>query len=136
MSLLAQAVVETTLFVSPQRASLPTLVSTENVIASINNQGYELADSGEVEKIAGLINTYYLPTQKSLWQERTLDLRVSRMSSHDAEYYTEIQAVRNAVTKAARDVVIYESQSDFVSSKQAQDAAVIQIANSVESRPT
>jgi hypothetical protein len=134
MSLTAQAVIETTLFLSPQRANLPTLVSTENIIAKINNHGYALADEGEIAKISKLVNNYYLPTEKSSWQDRSLDLNVARIPAQDSDYYKEIQNIRNVMTKAAHDIVDYENRNDYVQAKQAQDNALLQITHSVKAK--
>lgn len=135
LSLPARSTIETTLTVTPNRVNLPTLISVENIVEQINEHGFELIDSSEIDKIASLLHHKYLPIPIQSWKDADLDLQVGRISL-SAEQYSEIGNIRGSVRKAARDVAHHETKGELVSSKQAQDAALMEIARSVEKKPS
>lgn len=130
------SVIETTLNITLDKASLPTLVSIENIICKINESGFKLVNSKEIDKIAKLVNGYYLVNEKSGWQDQSLNLNVIQISDRDAEIYDEIKKLRTQVMKLARDVAYYESKNDYAQSKQLQDNTLQKIADSVKSKPS
>ncbi|MBK8129454.1 MAG: hypothetical protein IPK53_11330 [bacterium] len=132
INFLAESVIETTLQVSPERASLPTLISIENIIGQINEKGYELASSDEINKIAGLINNYYLPNPVESWNDQHISVDANPILFEDIQHFSEIQKIRGSMIAAAHNVARFEVQQDYTSSKQVQDKAVISLARSVQ----
>lgn len=132
INFLAESVIETTLQVSPERASLPTLISIENIIGQINEKGYELASSDEINKIAGLINNYYLPNPVESWNDQHISVDANPILFEDIQHFSEIQKIRGLMIAAAHNVARFEVQQDYTSSKQVQDKAVISLARSVQ----
>lgn len=135
LNLNTQLVIETTLTVTPEFVSLPTLISVENIIEQINEIGFELSDKSEMDRIASLINNYYIPTPKASWQNKNMDIRVIKISI-SPEQYKELKNIRSSVKKMVQDVNYYERKGDSLRSKNAQDEAVMTIARSVEKKPS
>ncbi|CBN53561.1 hypothetical protein OSCI_10028 [Kamptonema sp. PCC 6506] len=134
LKLPTSSVIQTTLTISPNRLSLPTLVSVENIIQEINAKGFELANSNQIYKISSLINNY-LVTEKANWQDQSLELNVTRISLQDKEFYDEVKKVRDLATTMAKEVTYYEDKNDNDNVKKAKDNARKELAKSVKSQP-
>ena len=130
---------------SPDYVGLPTWISTENIIRQINDAGYELAghveivegskvDNG-VKQIAGLVNTYYIPTPIESWTDKSLNVEVAPLVEERRMIYQETIAIRDTIVQAANDVEYYESQGDRSRIKKVQDDTMMRIAKSAESKP-
>lgn len=132
--LTAEVMIETTLSVTPGRASLPTLISVENIVGQINSSGYELGSRDEINKIASLVNTYYLPTTKSSWSDRELTISVVPIQPEYLDVYHEIQDIREEVIRSSRDVIYYEQRNNHDSARRAEDRAVECISTSIRKR--
>lgn len=129
--LVAEAVIDTTLKIGPERISLPTLVSVVNVVAKINEIGYALCDTSQEQKIAHLVNTYYLSTSMESWSDRYLIIGASRISDADLPLYNEVDRIREVVVDGARAVTIYENCDDFMGEKDVQDTIVDEVVVSI-----
>lgn len=125
----AETVIETKLVVASGRASLPTLISVENIISHINNAGFELVFASEIDRISTLVNNYYLPIPTPSWQNKTLQLRVRKLSLSKSQY-NEVRKIRTSVLNAADKVTHYENLNNHIKSKQEQDKVWENIARS------
>ncbi|MCL1475028.1 hypothetical protein [Argonema antarcticum] len=130
----ASSVIETTLTISSNKASLPTLVSVENIIKEINAKGFELENSDQINKISSLVNNY-LVTKQAIWQDQSLELNVTRISLQDENFYKEIQEFRNLTTNMVRQITYFENKNDSYNVKNVQDNAVKKLTEFVQSHP-
>jgi hypothetical protein len=76
--LAASDVIETTLTVTSDAASLPTLTSVERVIGRLATVGLVLSDADEANRIAHLINKKFLPVEQDKWKDQELRLHTMR----------------------------------------------------------
>lgn len=131
----AEDVLELTLTISPDWIGLPTLISMANIVGKINDAGFELLDSDESEKIAGLINSYYIPTSQDMWRDRSLQLQAMPVSSENAHFYGEsgeISQVRQIILHTAHEVVSLKNTDSI---RVAQDEMVEKIKVRVQNKP-
>lgn len=133
LKLPASSVIETTLTISSNKASLPTLVSVENIINQINAKGFELANSDQINKISSLVNNY-LVTEEATWQDQALELNVTRISLQDEKFYKKVQEFRTLTTNMVRDIAYFENKNDSSNVKNVQDSAVKELTESVKNQ--
>lgn len=136
LSVKAENLVITDLTISSATTSLPTLVSTENVVGQVNTAGFELATPQVVYQISSLINSYYLPTHRTLWRDMTIDLDVIPISEEHAGYYQEIGYMRGAVIQSIEQARSYEHQGNYMLIKKTQDTLVDSLQARIQSRRT
>jgi hypothetical protein len=70
----ASDVIETTLTITSEAMSLPTLASVERVIGRLASVGLVLADDEEANRIAHLVNKKFLPIAQEKWKDQELRL--------------------------------------------------------------
>ncbi|HEY1349474.1 MAG TPA: hypothetical protein VGF67_07620 [Ktedonobacteraceae bacterium] len=134
LSLRAEDLIVTDLTISSASASLPTLVSTENVIGQVNEAGFELVDPHVVHHISAVINTSYLPTAQAQWHDTTIALEVMPISQDNARLYQEIGYMRTTLIQSIQQARIYESQGDYRNVKAEQDRLVDSLQDHVQNR--
>jgi hypothetical protein len=134
LSVRAEDIIVTDLIISSASASLPTLVSTENVIGRVNEAGFELADSHVVHRISAVINTCYLPTTQALWHDTTIALEVIPISQENIRLYQEIGYMRATLIQSIQQARIYENQGDYPKVKAEQDRLVDSLQDHVQHR--
>lgn len=129
-------VLELTLTISPDWIGFPTLISMANIIGKINDAGFELLDADESKRIAGLINSYYIPTSQDMWRDRSLELQAMPVSSENAHFYGahgEISEVRQIVLNTAHEVVSLQNTDSI---REVQDQMVEKIKVRVQNQPS
>lgn len=133
--IVAETVIETTLTISPDKVSLPTLISTENIIAKINEAGFELAHEGIVQSIAHLVNSQYLPIAYTQWTNHTLDVEVLPITREQVAVYQEVCHIRSTVLETAKKTEQYKQQGMALAAKQSEDQAIERITENIKSNP-
>ncbi|RCG28243.1 hypothetical protein DQ384_24230 [Sphaerisporangium album] len=102
----ASEVVSTTLVVSSDTRDLPTLASVERIVDRLAGFGLVLADPGEGDRIARLVNKRFLPVPQENWEDQELSLKVVRASGEgEPEALRAVAALRVPVLNAT-DVVL------------------------------
>lgn len=135
MVIVAETVIETTFTISPNKVSLPTLISTENIIAKINEEGFELAHEKAVQSIAYLVNSQYLPIESTQWANHALDLDVLPITGEKVAIYQEVRYIRSTVLATAKKTELYKQQGMALEAKQSGDRAIDQITANIKSNP-
>jgi hypothetical protein len=102
----ASDVIETTLTITSDATSLPTLTSVERVIGRLANVGLVLADAKEANQIARLVNKKFLPIEQEKWKDQELRLRAMRADGDGApESLRAVADLRMPVVDAAESVL-------------------------------
>lgn len=102
----ASDVIETTLTISSDVTSLPTLASVERVIGCLANVGLVLADAEEANQIARMVNKKFLPVEQDKWRDQELRLRAMRADSDGApESLRAVADLRLPVVGAAESAL-------------------------------
>jgi hypothetical protein len=102
----ASDVVETTLTITSDAASLPTLTSVERVIGRLASVGLVLADPEEANRIAHLVNKKFLPVEQEKWKDQDLRLQAMRADGDGApESLRAVSDIRVPVVGAAESVL-------------------------------
>lgn len=102
----APDVIETTLTITSDATSLPTLASVERVIGRLASVGLVLADAEEANQIARLINKKFLPVEQEKWKDQELRLHVMRADGAGApESLRAVADLRAPVVSAAESVL-------------------------------
>lgn len=134
LSVKAEDTIITDLTISSASSSLPTLVSTENIVGQINDAGFELNNSNMVNKISNLINSYYLPTECALWHDMTIELDATLISYQNVGLYQEIGYMRGTVIQSIQKAQSYESQGNYAGVRVVQDDLVDSLRTRVQSK--
>lgn len=135
IAIVAETVIETTLIIAPDKVSLPTLVSTENIIAKINEAGFELAHEKVVQSISHLVNSQYLPIEYTQWMNHTLEVEVLPITGEQVAVYQEVRRIRSTVLETAKKTEQYKQQGMNLEVRQSENQAIERITENIKSNP-
>jgi hypothetical protein len=98
----ASDVIETTLIITSDAMSLPTLASVERVIGRLSSVGLVLADAEEANRIAHMVNKKFLPVEQEKWKDQELRLHAMRADGEGGpEALRAVGDIRAPVVSAA-----------------------------------
>jgi hypothetical protein len=118
-------VITTTLVVSAGADRLPTLSSVEKIVGKLASVGLVLEKPEETDKIAHLVNKYFLPVEPAKWSDQRIKLDVVRADGEgEPEALRAVSALRGPTLNAA-DFVLQAAGSYGPTERRANEIQLV-----------